>query len=181
MESYPEQCKTPDGKTYTRQISTQSDWQLQTVDEIGLTFKMPPTTTFRKEIADDYGRIRNLGFYVEKGPSDKPTYMLYGLYRFQTEATEQDLEKAKTEMDKTTIKEASIDGYKGIEGLILGPKTATSQLYLKTVSSFLFQQFHLFKRIKYLQTKFLPLLTSSKKLKMLAQHLFILLGVCYSV
>lgn len=112
-------------------LSEQSDWQEQTVDEIGLSFKMPPGTTFKKEIADDYGRIRNLGFYAERGPSDKPTYMLYGLYQFQTEATEQDLEKAKTEMDKTTIKETSIDVYKGIEGLILGPKTRYITIVLK--------------------------------------------------
>lgn len=131
MESYPEQCRTPDGRTFTRQVPSQVNRQEQTVDEIGLRFSYPNDLTFRKEVADDYGRIRNLGFYLEKGSPDKPTYMLYGLYQFQTEAAEADLEKAKTEMDKTTIKEITLDGYKGIEGLILGPKTRYITIILK--------------------------------------------------
>lgn len=32
-------------------------------------------------------------------------------------------------MDTLSIKEASIDGYKGIEGLILGPKTRYSSSF----------------------------------------------------
>lgn len=42
-----------------------------------------------------------------------------------------DLERAKTEMDPASIKETSIDGYKGIEGLILGPKTRYITIVLK--------------------------------------------------
>lgn len=50
----------------------------------------------------------------------KPPYQLYGLYLADRESSEQDLERAKTEMDTSTIKDASIDGYKGIEGLTDG-------------------------------------------------------------
>lgn len=114
------------------QESTQQNSQIeQIIEEIGLQFSYPNDLTFRKEIADDYGKIRNLGFYIEKGSSDNPTYMLYGLYQFQKNATEQDLEKTKTDMDRSTIKETSIDGYKGIEGLILGPKTRYVTAILK--------------------------------------------------
>lgn len=38
------------------------DWKQQTFDEAGLSFKIPPDTTFRKEIADDQGRIRTATF-----------------------------------------------------------------------------------------------------------------------
>ncbi len=96
----------------------ENDWQSQTIEEIGLSFKYPKGTTFRKEIADDSAGIRAVGFYVEK-----EGYTLYGLYQPKSEATEEDLEKTKTEMDTATIKEVTIDGHKGIEGLILGPKT----------------------------------------------------------
>lgn len=34
-------------------------------------------------------------------------------------------------MDKTTIKEITLEGYKGIEGLILGPKTRYITIILK--------------------------------------------------
>lgn len=110
--------------------SVEDKWQQQTVEEIGLSFKIPSDTTFRKEIADDAGKIRTLGFYVEKGDNNS-SYTLYGLYQSFKEATEQDLEKAKTEMDTNTIKEVTIDGYKGIEGLILGPKTRYITILLK--------------------------------------------------
>lgn len=97
--------------------------QTQTIDEIGLSFKYPADTTFRKEIAKDSAGIRTVGFYVEKGDKDKPTYMLYGVYEANKVATKQDLEKGKMGMDSTTIKEVTIGGIQGIEGLVLGQKT----------------------------------------------------------
>lgn len=100
-----------------------SEWQEETVSEIGLTLQHPKDLVFRKEIADDNGRIRTLGFLLTKGSEDNPEYQMYGLYQQFREGSQQDLELAKKEMDSATIMETSIAGYKGIEGLIVGPKT----------------------------------------------------------
>lgn len=108
-----------------------SNWQKITVDEIGLSFEAPTDTIFRKEIADDAGRIHTLGFYVEKEDKNNSSYTLYGVYQAYKKATEQDLEKTRTDMDKGSIKEVTVDGYKGIEGLILGPKTRYITIILK--------------------------------------------------
>lgn len=129
MESYPEQCRTSDGRTFTKQVSPQSDLQSETVDEIGLTFQHPKELVFQKEIADDGGRIRTVGFFLTKGSEDNPDYQLYGLYQQFKDGTEEDLELSKQEMDPASIKNAAIDGYQGIEGLIVGPKTR----YITTV------------------------------------------------
>lgn len=122
MESYPEQCKTPDNRTFTRQISATENWQKQTIEEIGLTLRYPNNLTYRQEIADNAGTIRAVGFYLENNDPADP-YTLYGLYQADRPATTDDLEKAKTEMDTTTIKSVEIDGFRGIEGLIEGEKT----------------------------------------------------------
>lgn len=102
------------------------DWIQQTFNEAGLslTLSIPPDTTFRKEIADDAGRIRIASFYVEKGSKDNPTYQLYAIYQPLETVTEAELDKIKTGMDPNSVKEATISGIKGIEGLtvISGPK-----------------------------------------------------------
>lgn len=102
------------------------DWTEQTFNEAGLslTFNIPPDTTFRKEIADDAGRIRVASFYVEKGSKDNPTYQLYALYQPLETVTEKELDKIKTGMNPNSIKEVTIDGIQGIEGeiVISGPK-----------------------------------------------------------
>jgi len=131
LESYPEQCRTPDGRSFTRQITNQQNFQSQTVEEIGLNFQYPSDLTYRKEIADNAGSIRTAGFFLTKGSEQNPEYQLYGLYENYKDVTEEDLERAKTEMDPTTIKETSIDGYQGIEGLITGPKTRYITIILK--------------------------------------------------
>ena len=95
----------------------QTGWQKQTVDEIGLTLSYPSDLTFRKEIGDNAGNIRTVAFYIEKGDQNNPEYQLYALYLADKEGSAQDLEKAKTGMDPASIKEASIDGYSGIEGI----------------------------------------------------------------
>lgn len=87
------------------------------VSPLGLYIVVPEEMTFRKEVADDAGVIRSVGFYIENGT----TYQLYGLYQEKT-LTNKGLEEAKKEMDPTSIKEASVGGYKGIEGLITGPR-----------------------------------------------------------
>ena len=134
-ESYPERCSTSDGKTFTRQISQTEGWQEQTFNEVGLavSFKMPPDTTFRKEMADDGTRVRVASFYVEKGQTDNPTYQLYAVYQPLEDATEKDLDRIKTGMNPDTVKAASIDGYDGVEGLIeiSGPKNHYSMAIIK--------------------------------------------------
>lgn len=131
MESYPEQCKTPNGRNFTKQTSANSDLQLETVNEIGLSLQHPKDLIFRKEIADNTGSIRTAGFFLTKGSENNPEYQMYGLYSEYKDATQQDIELAKKEMDPASIKEAAIDGYKGIEGLILGPKTRYITIVLK--------------------------------------------------
>ncbi len=99
-------------------------WQEQKVEEIGVTFKYPADMSYRKEIADDAGRIRTVGFYIEKGSAESPSYQLYALYQPLETVTGKELDKIKTGMNPDTVKEVFIDGIKGIEGLveISGPK-----------------------------------------------------------
>lgn len=115
-------------------------WVQQTFNEAGLSLslKVPPDMTFRKEIADDNGRIRVASFYVEKDGSENPSYQLYAVYQPLETVTEQVFEKTKTGMDPGSVKETSIDGYKGIEGLtvISGPKTHYLTLILKDGKQF---------------------------------------------
>jgi len=113
------------------QMPAQSDLQQETISEIGLFLQHPKDLIFRKEIADNAGSIRTAGFFLTKGSENNPEYQMYGLYSQYKDATEQDLELSKKEMDPSTIKEAMIDGYKGIEGLILGPKTRYITIVLK--------------------------------------------------
>ncbi len=98
-------------------------WKEQTVANIGLKLRIPPNMTYREELADDYGNIRTMAFYIDSSDQSKPPYELYALFQADKESSDQDLERSKTEMDKSTIKNATIDGYNGIEGLITGPKT----------------------------------------------------------
>jgi len=107
----------------------------QTFNEAGLslTLEVPFGTTFRKEIADDAGRIRIVSFYIEKGSSDSPTYQLYALYQPLETVTSKELDKIKTGMDPKSVKEATIDGIKGIEGMvnISGPKAHYTTAIIK--------------------------------------------------
>lgn len=104
------------------EVSESNSWHEQVIAEIGLSFRMPPTMTFRKEVADNEGVMRSLGFYVESSDPTFP-YMLYALYMNDKEVTSDNLEQTKIGMDPASIKEANISGYKGTEGLILGEKT----------------------------------------------------------
>jgi len=131
LESYPEQCHTPDGKSFTRLITNQQNLQQETIEEIGLSFQYPADLVYRKEIADNDGNIRTAGFFLTKGSEQNPEYQMYGLYESYRDANDTDLEQVKTEMDPTTVKEVSISGYKGIEGLIIGPKTRYITIILK--------------------------------------------------
>lgn len=94
------------------------DLQAQTMEEIGISFKHSKDLTFRKEIADDGTRIRVASFYLEK-----EGYTLYVVYEVSNEVDETKLEQMKIGMDQATIKEATVGGLVGIEGLVTGPKT----------------------------------------------------------
>ena len=98
-----------------------------------MTLEIPSDTTFRKEIATDAGRIRVASFYVEKGPSSNPTYQLYALYQPLETVTSKELDKIKTGMDPKSVKEVTVDGIKGIEGLVnvSGPKAHYTTAIIK--------------------------------------------------
>lgn len=100
------------------------------ISPFGLYVTVPKDMTFRKEVADDEGIIRTVGFYIENSSKDNP-YMLYGLYDAKNVATDQTLASAKKEMVPSTIKDITIGGYKGVEGLITGDKTRYMALIIK--------------------------------------------------
>ena len=110
-------------------------WVQQTFDEAGLslTLGIPPDTIFRKEIADDEGRIRVVSFYVEKGSKDDPAYQLYAVYQPLETVTEKELDRIKTGMSPNSVKEAIVGGIKGIEGeiVISGPKNHYTTAIIK--------------------------------------------------
>ncbi|HSV94410.1 MAG TPA: hypothetical protein VLH94_00330, partial [Spirochaetia bacterium] len=78
-------------------------------------------------------RIRVASFYVEKGSPDNPTYQLYALYQPLETVTNKELDKIKTGMDPNSIKEVTIDGIKGIEGMVntSGPKAHYTTAIIK--------------------------------------------------
>ena len=86
---------------------------------IGLYITVPEEMNFREETADDPSRPIIGGFYIEKEGASG--YQFYGVYSANNN-TADSLEKAKKEMAPATIKEVTVDGYKGIEGLVTGPK-----------------------------------------------------------
>ena len=61
MESFPEQCRVPGGKTFTKQVSEQSNWQEETIEEIGLTLKHPKI----QEDIERYHRLKTQVLYQE--------------------------------------------------------------------------------------------------------------------
>lgn len=100
------------------------------ISPFGLYVTVPKDMTFRKEVADDEGIIRTVGFYIENSSKDNP-YMLYGLYEAKTVATDQTIASAKKDMVSSTIKDITIGGYKGVEGLITGDKTRYMAVIVK--------------------------------------------------
>jgi hypothetical protein len=99
------------------------------IAQANLYIQVPDGMSFRQEIADDPARLIAVGFYIESTSEDE-NYTLYGLFQ-NKDATEQALEQAQKEMDPDTIKEASVGGYKGVEGLVTGQKTRYSTLVIK--------------------------------------------------
>jgi hypothetical protein len=100
------------------------------ISPFGLYVTVPKDMTFRKEVADDEGVIRTVGFYIENSSKDNP-YMLYGLYEAKSVAIDQTMASAKKDMVASTIKDITIGGYKGVEGLITGDKTRYMAVIVK--------------------------------------------------
>lgn len=90
----------------------------------GLYISIPEGMNFRQEAAnyESLPDARTAGFYIEQGEEAEPTYQLYGLYQASRDVSEQGLEKAKKEMDPAAIKDVTVGGYKGIEGVVMGQK-----------------------------------------------------------
>ena len=88
------------------------------VGSMGLYVTVPEGMNFRQDPATEHA----VNFYIESGPQEKPIYQFYAVYQPGSNMAEKGLEQAKKEMDPKTIKEAIVGGYKGIEGLVTGPK-----------------------------------------------------------
>ena len=88
------------------------------IGSIGVHVTVPEGMNFRQDPATEYA----VNFYIESGPQEKPIYQFYAVYQPGSNMAEKGLEQAKKEMDPKTIKEAIVGGYKGIEGLVTGPK-----------------------------------------------------------
>ena len=114
-----------------------NDFKTQTVDHIGLAFQIPSDMTFDQDGSVE-GEIKKIVFQVQKANEGKPNYLLYGVYQFQTtrEANQSDIDRWKTEMDPSTVKNTTLGPYAGIEGLIQGvdPRYASgSTRYVKVI------------------------------------------------
>lgn len=120
IKAYIDSSKTKEQPIVeTQAVNSQYEsWKDETVSEIGLKLKIPSDTTLRKEVADNAGKLFRVGIYVEKD-----SYQLYGLFQADKDATIDDLERAKQAPDMTEVKDVEINGLKGFEGLITGPKT----------------------------------------------------------
>ncbi|MCA9371703.1 hypothetical protein KC726_02270 [Candidatus Woesebacteria bacterium] len=90
---------------------------------------LPEGTEYREERTDDPGRPTTIGFYITGGSEDEP-YQLYGVYQ-DKDFAEAGLKQAQKEMEQDSINETSVGGYKGVEGLVTGPKGRYLTLILK--------------------------------------------------
>lgn len=54
MESYPEQCRTPDGRTFTRDITGRFGWATTTDQISQISFSYPPSLSFNYITAVDW-------------------------------------------------------------------------------------------------------------------------------
>lgn len=88
------------------------------VGSMGIYVTIPVGMRFRQDPVNEMAN----NFYIESGPENKPTYQLYVINQIGN-VSDKGLEPIKAEMDPKTIKEASVGGYNGIEGLIVGPRS----------------------------------------------------------
>lgn len=88
------------------------------VGSMGLYVTVPEGMRFRQDPVNEMAN----NFYIESGPEDKPAYQLYVINQLGN-VSDKGLEPIKAEMDPKTVKETNVGGYKGIEGLIVGPRS----------------------------------------------------------
>lgn len=97
------------------------------IGSMGIYVTVPEGMNFRQDPATEHA----VNFYIESGPQEKPTYQFYAVYQPGSNMAEKGLEQAKKEIDPKTIKEAIVGGYKGIEGLVTGPKGRYHTMVIK--------------------------------------------------
>jgi len=97
------------------------------IGSIGVYVTVPDGMNFRQDPATEHA----VNFYIESGPQEKPTYQFYAVYQPSGNMAEKGLEQAKKEMDPKTVQEATVGGYKGIEGLVTGPKGRYHTMIIK--------------------------------------------------
>jgi hypothetical protein len=97
------------------------------IGSMGLYVTVPEGMNFRQNPATEHA----VNFYIESGPQEKPTYQFYAIFQPNSNIAEKGLEQAKKEMDQESIQEATVDGLKGVEGLIIGPKGRYHTIIIK--------------------------------------------------
>ncbi len=102
----------------------------QFVGAVAMYIQVPENMRFRKEdVGNDPGRPVDASFFIEEGSKENPAYQLYGLV--QKNGSKALLEQAKKSMDFATVKEITVGGYSGIEGLVTGPKARYLTVIIK--------------------------------------------------
>ncbi len=97
------------------------------IGTMSLYVVVPEDMNFRQDPATEHA----VNFYIESGSEDKPTYQLYTVYQPNKNMAVEGLEQAKKDMSKESIKEAVVGGYRGIEGLVTGPKGRYQTIIVK--------------------------------------------------
>lgn len=96
------------------------------IGSMGIYVTVPEGMRFRQDPVNEMAN----NFYIEAGPEDKPTYQLYVIYQIGN-VSDKGLEPIKAEMDPKTVKEASVGGHNGVEGLIVGPRSRYNTYILR--------------------------------------------------
>ena len=96
------------------------------VGSMGMYVTVPEGMRFRQDPVNEMAN----NFYIESGPEDKPIYQLYVINQIGN-VSDKGLEAIKSEMDLKTIKNASVGGYNGVEGLIVGPRSRYNTYILR--------------------------------------------------
>lgn len=94
-----------------------------------LYITVPEGLSYREETAGDPARATTVGFYID-GESEGNPYELYGVYQ-DKDFTEEGFKQAQQEMEPDSIQDMIVGGYKGVEGLVTGPKGRYLTLILK--------------------------------------------------
>lgn len=136
-----DKVNTPKQTTITQQSATPSPTPLvkpnkqlkpneKFIPQLGLYITVPEEMAYREEITDD-AVVQNLGFYIEKKEGEELIYQFYGIYSSLTRASDGMLEKTKTGVDPGSIKNVTVGGFNGVEGLYTGPKSRYSTSIIK--------------------------------------------------